>query len=130
MDARAARLLDDWHKLICLTAVVIALAIPPGARGQTQANWIGSTDGSWTDPTRWSTGLVPNNGSPAGASYAATIAASGTYRVTLNAPVTVNSVTLNNQTATLAVAGTNGNLTIVNSIALQAGCCNWSTAAR
>src|SRR5439155_11548612 len=51
----------------------------------------------------------------------ATIAASGTYRVTLNAPVTVNSVTLNNQTATLAIAGTNGNLTIVNSIALQAG---------
>src|SRR5438128_1496327 len=111
----AARLLAYWHKLVWLIVLGIWLAVPAALPAQTQSNWLGVNGGNWTDPTLWSTNPnFPNNGTPAGATYAATIATSGTYTVSLNAAVAVNSVTLNNATATLALTS-GGNLTIVNS---------------
>src|SRR6185369_16741527 len=95
MDTSPAvrRLYAHWHKLAWLIAAAIGLAVPTAARAQTQANWLTGTSGNWTDPTLWSTNPnFPNNGQPtAGTTYAANIAAAGTYTVTLNAPVTVTS---------------------------------------
>src|SRR5262245_58084967 len=88
----AARLSVRWHKLAWLTVFAIWLALPTALRAQTQAFWSGTTNGSWTDPLRWSTNpFFPNNGQPTAATtYAANIMTSGTYTVTLNAPVTVD----------------------------------------
>src|SRR5438132_10301105 len=64
-----------WRTFVWSAAVCLAVA--PALRAQTQANWLGTTDGSWTDPTRWSTNPnFPNNGTPAGAVYAANITTS------------------------------------------------------
>ena len=58
------------------------LVCPLAADAQTVAIWTNPVDGSWTDPTRWSTNpFFPNNGNPAGVTYAANISASGAYSV-------------------------------------------------
>src|SRR5262249_47040617 len=68
----------------------------------TPANWQGNTNGNWTDPTRWDTNpSFPNNGTPAGATYAATLATPGNYTVTLNSAATAPTFSINNHAATL-----------------------------
>src|SRR4051794_27626748 len=42
-------------------AVAIITIASPTHAAQLTANWNGTT-GQWTDATRWSTGVVPNNG--------------------------------------------------------------------
>src|SRR5262249_35155321 len=52
----------NTHLITVLFLSVSALSFAPLAIAQSveSAQWIGG-DGSWTDPTRWSTGTVPNN---------------------------------------------------------------------
>src|SRR5687767_12393091 len=68
------------HGAIRITAgaaLVAAAALTAApARGATTANWLGASDGNWIDPTRWSTNpAYPNNGTPAGVTCDARIAA-------------------------------------------------------
>jgi fibronectin-binding autotransporter adhesin len=67
----------------------------------TGSSWINGVDGDWSADGDW------NNGVPSDTSADATIAAPGTYTVTINSEegFNVNSVTLNDAHATLAVAG-------------------------
>ena len=70
-----------------------------------EATWLNAVSGAWSDPTKWSSNPdYPNNGTPAGTTYHAFIAASGSpYTVTLDAAVAVGTVTLDNTSATLAI---------------------------
>jgi hypothetical protein len=73
------------------------------------ALWLNPVDGNWTDPTKWSTDpFYPNNGSPAATTYDADIGAVGpvgtSYAVSLSAPVSVGTVTIDTNQATLAIA--------------------------
>jgi hypothetical protein len=88
---------------------------------QTTTHWATGVSDVWTQtaPVRWDNG-IPNNGVPAGSTYNAFIDVAGSYTVTLNAPVTVSGLTLNNATATLAVTS-GGTLTVVNNATLAAG---------
>ncbi|HEY1381044.1 MAG TPA: hypothetical protein VGF55_29870, partial [Gemmataceae bacterium] len=97
----------------------VALTANRAAAQPTPADWLGG-DGNWTTAALWSTNPnYPNNGTPPGTTYAASIAAPGTYTVTLNSAVTVSSLTLNGAGATLDLSG--GGLTVVDSATLTAG---------
>src|SRR4051812_14692451 len=81
-------------------AAAAALALAAGARPtqaqQATANWMNPVSGIWTEGANWSTGVAPDNGSPAGVTYAASIAATGAnYTVSLATPVTLDSLALN-----------------------------------
>ena len=66
-------------------------------------SWVSGVSGDWNTPAAWSSGSIPNSGT-----IDALIDAAGTYTVTISGAEleTLNSVTLDNATATLAVAGT------------------------
>ncbi len=62
--------------------------------GDTTANWT-STSGDWQTASSWSTNPdFPNNGTPSGVNYAATISNGSTVTVTDSSAVTVDSVVL------------------------------------
>lgn len=73
----------------------------------TDAMWLTATSGSWTDATMWSTNPnFPNNGSPAGTTYDARIAAVGSdYTVSLESSVTVDSLSIDSPNAKLSLGG-------------------------
>ena len=90
----------------CGAVAAAASAVAGGAAragAQTSAQWRAAAGGSWTDPTKWSTSpAYPNNGTPAGATYAATVGAVGaTYTVGLNASIAVSSLTVSSANATV-----------------------------
>ena len=78
----------------------------------TPSSWVSPVSGSWIDGSRWSTNpLFPNNGTPPGATYDATIGAAGAaYEVLFDATalsggqVTVDSLTVASPDARLRVA--------------------------
>ena len=74
-------------------------------------SWNSGTSGTWTSASNWSPAVVP------GAGDDALIAASGTYVVTIPSE-TVNSITLNDPSATLSSGGA---LMINNGLAINAG---------
>jgi hypothetical protein len=82
----------------CWPAPAIAAALP--------SSWISPTSGSWTDPSRWTTSpFFPDNDSPAGATYDATINAIGApYTVTSTADVTVDQLHIDSPDASLHIA--------------------------
>src|ERR1051325_2565426 len=62
-------------------------------------NWAAAVSGNWTTAANWSTGLVP------GSSDDVFLGILGTYTVSLtNSAQTVNSLTISNKAATLAIA--------------------------
>ena len=109
------------RRLVAIAAAAVAASGGPRAMADTPAQWLTATSGSWTDPARWSTNpYYPNNGTPDGAAYAATIAAAGsTYAVSLNANVAVDSLTLASATATMDQAY--GTLSLGGTLDVQAG---------
>src|SRR4051794_23543445 len=118
---RRCRRFARRHALSLLGAVGSLLGIV-SAHGQTTASWLTPTSGFWSDGTKWSTSPVfPNNGQPAAAdTYNAVIAAiGGSYTVTLNGPVTVNSLTLNSPNATFRHDA--GTLTLLNGAQISGG---------
>jgi hypothetical protein len=58
--------------------------------------------GNWSDASKWSPAIVPNNGAPsADDAYLASIAATGAaYTVNMDVPVSVNGLTLDSASAT------------------------------
>ena len=66
-------------------------------------SWVSGVSNDWNTPTAWSGGSFPNSGT-----IDALVDVAGTYTVTISGAEleTLDSVTLDNATATLAVAGT------------------------
>ena len=77
-------------------------------------NWNSGVSDNWTNGSDWSTG------SPPASSDSATIAAAGTFTVTIDSSVAADSLTINDAGAT--VADTNGGtLAITDTLAINAG---------
>jgi hypothetical protein len=83
---------------------------------------------NWTNNNAWTGNRYPNNGSPtASTTYATTIASNGTYTVTLNTNISVNSLLLNAKGATLTQSYDNFNSLATN---ISAGVYNLGTNAQ
>src|SRR5947209_2557339 len=81
---------------VSLLAAALAALGPAGLRAQTNVHNTGAA-GNWTTTTTWQGGVVPNNGTPLGATYNAFLdnANGGTaYTVTLDSGITVNALTI------------------------------------
>jgi hypothetical protein len=104
---------------IVVGLVVLCSALPTFA--QTTANWSSAGTGNWTDGTKWSTNpSYPNNDTPAGATYWANIAATGSpYQIFLNAPINLTSATLSSPDATVNQSA--GSIYFSNALNLNAG---------
>ena len=99
---------------------IAAIPIGPAAASDFSCVWTTGTSGFFNVAGNWSTcnGTIPNNG---GSTFDATIAAAGTYTVTLNTAISLNNLTLNAAGAT--VDHTSGVLTMAPGgvINIQAG---------
>ncbi len=94
-----------------ILAAVGGVLLSTSARGAINASWLAPADGSWTDPTAWSTNpTYPNMDQPdPGDLYNAIIGASGAtpYTVSLNTDITISQLSINSSAATLnQTAGT------------------------
>ncbi|MGN6368684.1 MAG: beta strand repeat-containing protein [Phycisphaerae bacterium] len=101
------------------SAVALATATT-AAFASTSETWDGSNNNPWSAAAHWSPAAVPNNGSPAGVTYAVTINA-GSVNLDINA--TIDSLSLTNSTLnddfgnSLTVLGA----TTIHNAALQFG---------
>ncbi len=90
---------------LAAAAAVLFSSLATLALAGTTATWQNPVDGNWTDATKWSSNPnYPDNGNP-GAPYSASISAAGTYTVTLDSDITVDSLTINSSSATLDHTG-------------------------
>ncbi len=97
-------------------AVISLQELTPGvADAQITADtWNSGVSGNWTVGSDWSTGSAPTS------SNDVTIAAAGTYIVTINSSVAANSLTINDASATVADTS-GGTLAISTTLAITAG---------
>ncbi|MBC8108996.1 MAG: PEP-CTERM sorting domain-containing protein [Anaerolineae bacterium] len=97
-----------------LAAAIITGALASMAHAQVPANWLLPVDGSWTDPTKWTTNPnYPNNGTPPGTTYNALVGITGaSYTISLADPVSVSTLNISSPQATLALSG--GTLSVTN----------------
>jgi hypothetical protein len=107
--------------MLAATATAALAAVSLGGPYARAANvtdtWLTASNGTWTDATKWSAAVSPNNGAD---TYTVTIGATGAaYTVTLNTSATVNSLTLNSTDATLS--HTAGTFTATGGLNLTAG---------
>mgnify|MGYP001273023856 CR=1 FL=1 len=105
-------------------SVVAAAALASPWLSATQALAVNATylavNGTWTEGAKWSTApLFPNNGS-GGQNYDVFVDFAGAYTLTLNSPITVNSMLLAAAGATFSHAS-GGVLNIVGPINVQNG---------
>lgn len=89
---------------LTLSSLVLAssiwLAFAPLAKADTNATWSGATGGNWTTAADWSTNPnYPNNGTPSGTNYTATISTGSPYVLQLNSNVTIDGLTINSSSA-------------------------------
>ena len=109
---------DDIFQLLLGTPQQIEFppfsSTEPIVVSQVSTTWIGGP-GNWNDPAKWSGGVVPNNGTPAGTTYNVFIDNGNVNfsTVTITTPVTIDSLNVSaNDTLTI----NNGtSLTVVNS---------------
>src|SRR4051812_46942637 len=90
------------RRLIGAAATAALAAVSLGGAYASAANvtdtWLTATNGTWTDPTKWSAAVSPTNGAD---TYSVVIGATGSpYTITLNTSATVNDFTLNSPNAT------------------------------
>src|SRR5450432_1660789 len=79
-------------------------------------HWLSGVSGDWSTGSNWSSGTVPGSGDDV------TIAASGTYTVTISDNEAAHSLTLNDAGATVVIgAGNNNTFTVGSTLALTAG---------
>lgn len=86
---------------------LLPLLIAASSAGAIPSSWIGTSDGSWDDPTRWTTApYFPDNGTPSSSdTYDATIDAAGaSYTVTLDRDVAVDSLRIDSADTELRLA--------------------------
>ncbi len=91
--------------LVSLGLALAAILTSPAAASDFSCSWTTGTNGTWNVAGNWSTcnSTFPNNSAvPTTTTYDATIAAGGTYTVTLNSAVLLNNLTINAAGATLA----------------------------
>src|SRR5688572_24437777 len=84
--------------------VLVAHCVTSGWAAGPAPTWLNATDGNWTDPSNWSSSpYYPDNDNPTpGDAYAVLIDAAGNpYTVILNESVTVDSITVDSEDATL-----------------------------
>jgi hypothetical protein len=95
-------------KIACALLVASSAGLVcPFAQAQTQANWLQPSDGSWTDPSQWSTDpFFPNNGSPPGTTYDVLVDATGSpYTISSSGSITIDSLRLHAPGATVQHSG-------------------------
>src|SRR5687768_6762640 len=81
--------------------IPVLICALPSAAADVSRHWLDATSGSWFDATRWDAAPLPNNGN-GGLTYHAVVAAAGApYAVDVNAPVTLDALTLDAPAATL-----------------------------
>ncbi|TWU47710.1 beta strand repeat-containing protein [Rubripirellula reticaptiva] len=102
-----------------LRLAAIALGISVGTliaidSASAQTTWAFPTSGTWSDSTKWSTNVVPDN-----VAENVLIDQTGTYTVTLDDNRSINNLTLNAADATLS--HTSGTLSLNGAISVTAG---------
>lgn len=107
-----------------LIAMLIAIAaLTNRTFGQTSASWLTATDGSWTDPLKWSSNPnYPNNGQPGPLDHYDVVidAVGGNYLVNLpGTNVTVDSLSVTSPNATLRQPSASFN--VLGAARLEAG---------
>jgi hypothetical protein len=88
---------------VAACAPVVTLATVAKAQDVSES-WRTAVTSGWTIATRWTPEVVPDNGTPAGANYNATISVGNglqTYSVMLNSNITIDNLTLDYNNATL-----------------------------
>jgi hypothetical protein len=81
------------HRSVLAIGFLAAASLGVAARGDTSATWTSGSSGNWSSAASWSTNPnYPNNGTPAGINYTATI--SNPVTVTVDTPVTIDGLTL------------------------------------
>ena len=101
-----------------VTATVSGLTGSPAtftATASTAVMWLNATDGNWSDGTNWSTGSPPTG------SDAAMISVDGTYTVTIDADVNVESITLGGGGTGPTVSANARTITATGSVRLNEG---------
>lgn len=87
----------------------VGLAVLAGsAQGQIVTDWVAGVGDNWSNPARWSGGVVPNNGVD---EYRARILVPGVYTVTLDIDVTLSGFNLEAPSATFQFSGAGRSLT-------------------
>src|SRR5450432_49935 len=89
---------------VLLGLALTAIPIAPATAASFSCSWTTGTSGTWNVASNWSTcnSTIPNNTTGPVTTYDATIAAGGTYTVTLNSAVSLNNLTINAAGATLS----------------------------
>lgn len=105
----------------CATALLCAVAgnacgLSANA-GPTLVDWLDPVNGDWFDATRWSGGVVPNNGG--GIAFAVRLGGASPYTVTLNASAAISSLEFA-VSSTVAIASGSA-LNVVGGLALNDG---------
>jgi hypothetical protein len=99
-------------------AATLALSASFGpALGDVSESWIAASGGNWANAAKWSPNTnYPNNGTPAGTDYQASISLPGSkaYTVTVNSNIAVDALTVNSPNATMDIAS--GGLLTVGSL--------------
>lgn len=95
-------------------------------QAQTSVSWLSAVSGTWTDASKWSSiPVYPNNGTPSGSTYFATVSASGApYLVRLSSSATISGLTIDSTAATVLIGGpdtSGGTLTVFGAIDVQNG---------
>lgn len=107
------------RKLLFLT-VLIRLGFVAGSCGAIDIQWVAPTTDLWNSPSAWNLGIVPQNDTPTGVNYDVLINAEGSsYFVRSDSDVTVDSVLLDSDNATLRIEG--GVFTANDGITISAG---------
>ena len=105
---------------ISLALALTAILTSPAAASDFSCNWTTGASGTWNVASNWSTcnSTFPNNSAQ---TYDATIAATGTYTVTLNSTVLLNNLTINAAGATLNQTASTLTIAAGGIINIQAG---------
>jgi len=86
-----------------MALLALATGLPVASFAQVSTSWLAPVDGTWTSAAAWSSNPhYPNNGTPAGTNYLATVDAAGAdYTVSLNEPVTISRLQIKSTSARL-----------------------------
>ena len=87
------RLLALYSRTAVSASILALLSIAPAAHAQTTDTWSSGASGLWNVAGNWSADVVPNNGTPTGATYNVNIL-DGVSTVTLNISAGINDLSL------------------------------------
>lgn len=95
--------------------VMAAAGMVASARAQT-ANWATAVNGNWNDASKWSGGVVPNNGGPN--FFTVNVGLAGVYTVNVNISPTITNLTHDGAGSFMSLGLTN-NLVVQNNYTLR-----------